>query len=286
MQKYRLLREAIEAQGWAARAAIELGQWQLRPAPQAERYDIEIAHDPIYCEGVFSGSLDAAMVRRIGFPWSPELLRRSLTTVGGCLAGSRSALKTGFSAHLAGGTHHAMRAAGEGYCVFNDQAVAALSLLKSQEVSRVAILDCDVHQGNGTAEILNGTPAVLICDIFCQANFPFRKELPQNAFALEPNCGDGPYLEALDRALGVIEEFRPGILLYQMGVDGLKHDRLGKMNLSFDGLMTRDQKVFEFCQRTSLPVSLALGGGYSDPIDHSVQAALNTFRVARTHWGS
>jgi acetoin utilization deacetylase AcuC-like enzyme len=283
MSKYRMLRELLIQENVASFDA-QPAAWALVEAPTVGIEEIQLAHDPTYCSQVFEGRLDERMQKRIGFAWSEALVMRSRVTVGGCLAAAREALRSGFSGNLAGGTHHAMRSAGEGYCVFNDQAVTARVLQTRGEARRIAVLDCDVHQGNGSADILGGNPDVLICDIFCSANFPFRKVLPQHAYPLAPGSGDQEYLAELDRALNAIRDFAPDILLYQMGVDGHEQDSLGKLKLSFDGLRERDRRVFDYARTQNVPVSLALGGGYSRPIDSTVRAYANTYRIAREYW--
>jgi acetoin utilization deacetylase AcuC-like enzyme len=276
--KYRLLRETVE------RDAI-LPLEHLTPSPPAEIADLERAHSPDYVAAVLNGTLASDIVRRIGLPWSPALARRSRATVGGSLAAAREALHHGLSGQLAGGTHHAHRDFGSGFCVFNDLAVAALTLLDKGETRRVAILDVDVHQGDGNSAILVGRPGVMVVSIQGERNFPFRRVPSDLDVELPDGTGDRAYLHALADVLPAIEAYRPDIVLYLAGVDPLEEDRLGRLALSHDGLAERDRMVFEMCRRRGIPVSIAIGGGYAVPIEASVAAYANTFRVARDVFG-
>ena len=272
--KYQMLRALIDAE------AILLPD-MLAAAPSAERADLLRAHSVGYIDAVIDGSLAPDIVRRIGLPWSPTLVRRSRATVGGAMAAARSALETGLSGQLAGGTHHAHRDFGSGFCVFNDLAVAALTLLDERRAERVAILDVDVHQGDGNAAILKDDPRVLVISLHGAKNFPFRRVAADLDVDLPDGTDDRAYLHALADVLPALDDFRPDILLYLSGVDPLKQDRLGRLDLTHDGLAERDRMVFEYCRRRGLPVSIAIGGGYADPIGDSVRAYANTFRIAR-----
>ncbi len=276
--KYRLLRELIENERL-------LDDSSLQASEPAGREDLLRAHDTSYVEAVFDGTLDPAIVRRIGLPWSSTLVRRSQATVGGAMMAARSALQTGVSGQLAGGTHHAHRSFGSGFCVFNDLAVTALTLLEQGSVSRVAILDLDVHQGDGTAAILSGNPQTFVVSLHGAKNFPFRRVPSDLDVDLADGTEDAAYLEAVADVLPAIASFRPGILLYLSGVDTLRQDRLGRLALTHDGLLARDRLVFDFCRRRHLPVSIAIGGGYGDPIGESVRAYANTFATARSVFG-
>lgn len=272
--KYRLLRECIEGE------RILPAEW-LTPSPPASREDLLRAHAPSYVDAMFDGSIDPAIVRRIGLPWSQTLVARSRTTVGGATAAARQALVTGLSGQLAGGTHHAHREFGSGFCVFNDLAVAAMILLAEQSVNRIAILDLDVHQGDGNAAILRDEPRVLVISLHGAKNFPYRRVPCDLDVELPDGTVDRAYLHALADVLPVIDQFRPELLLYLSGVDPLRSDRLGRLSLTHDGLAERDRMVFEFCRLRGLPVSIAIGGGYAEPITDSVAAYANTFRIAR-----
>ncbi len=272
--KYRMLRDLIDRDGMLADRG-------LVASPLAGREALLSAHDPAYVESVLAGTLDPAITRRIGLPWSEVLATRSRATVGGAIASARMALQYGLSGQLAGGTHHAHRDFGSGYCVFNDLAVAALTLLGERRVARIAVLDLDVHQGDGNAAILGGHAGVLVVSVHGENNFPFRKVASSLDIGLPDGAGDRDYLAALPRALGALETFRPDLLLYLSGADPLASDKLGRLKLTFEGLAARDRAVFELCRRRAWPVAIAIGGGYADPISDSVTAYANTFRIAR-----
>ena len=276
--KYRLLRAMIE------REAI-LPPGSLAPSLPATREDLLRAHAATYVDAVFDGTLSPDAVRRIGLPWSPILVRRSCATVGGSLAAARVALMHGVSGQLAGGTHHAHHDFGSGFCVFNDLAVAALTLLAEGAVQRIAILDVDVHQGDGNAALLAANPAVLVVSLQGARNFPFRRVPSDIDVELDDGTGDRDYLHALADVLPAIAAHRPDLLLYLSGVDPLGEDKLGRLSLSHDGLIERERLVFEFCRRRGIPVSIAIGGGYAVPIEASVTAYANTFRMAREVFG-
>lgn len=272
--KYRLLREKIEREQ-------TLGHARLLPSPPAQHHELLRAHAVEYLEQTLAGTLPEAAQRRIGLPWSETLVTRSLATTGGALAAARAALEYGLSGQLAGGTHHAHREFGSGYCVFNDLAVAALNLIAERRVHRVAIVDLDVHQGDGNAAILGDHPDVLVLSMHGEKNFPFRKVPSTLDIGLPDGTEDAAYLQALAQALEQVAAFDPDIVLYLSGADPLKSDTLGRLSLTFDGLAARDRMVLRFCRRRATPVSIAVGGGYADPITDSVEAYANTFRVAR-----
>jgi acetoin utilization deacetylase AcuC-like enzyme len=270
--KYRMLRNRIVAEGI-------LGAATLTASTPAERIDLERAHSSSYVEAALTGTLSAEIQRGIGLPWSEILIARSRATVGGSMQAARSALATGFSGQLAGGTHHAHREFGSGFCVFNDLAVTSLTLLAEGRVNRIAILDLDVHQGDGNAAILGSNPNVFVVSLHGDKNFPFTKPPSDLDIGLADGTDDDAYLAALEPALEQVAAFRPDLLLYLSGADPLKSDRLGRLDLSLTGLAARDRRVFKFCRKRVLPVSLAIGGGYADPITDSVEAYTNTFRM-------
>lgn len=276
--KYRLLRDKIRADGILPGASLVV-------APAASREDLLRAHTADYVDAVFDGTLSADIQRRIGLPWSPVLLARSRATVGGSLAAARSALATGVSGQLAGGTHHAHPSFGSGYCTFNDLAVAALTLLDEGRVARVAIVDLDVHQGDGNAAILAADPRAFVVSLHGAKNFPFRRVPSDLDVDLPDGTEDRAYLHALADAMERVAAFRPDLVLYLSGADPLHSDTLGRLALTFDGLAERDRYVFEFCRRRGLAVSIAIGGGYARPITDSVEAYANTFRVAADVFG-
>jgi acetoin utilization deacetylase AcuC-like enzyme len=272
MEKYRMLRDYLINE-----KIISLDQ--LKQAPLATDEILSLAHDPEYIKSMRDGTIDQQIIKRIGFPWSYALFERSCATVGGALAACESSLQSGISGCLAGGTHHAHYDRGEGYCVFNDIAVASRYLKKNQKVNRIAIIDLDVHQGNGNSSILSSDPDVFVASIHGEKNYPFKKIPSDFDLALPDGVGDVDYLNAVDQLIEAVDNFSPEYVFYQMGVDPLCYDKLGKMNISFEGLIQRDQKVLQFTKSQKIPVSLALGGGYAKPIEKSVIAYANTYRV-------
>lgn len=276
--KYRLLREALQ------RDAV-LPEDSLRPSPLASVAELTQAHDPAYVHAILDGTIDAEIMRRIGLPWSETLTRRSRSTVGGTLAAARVALATGIAGQLAGGTHHAHHAFGSGYCTFNDFAVAARILLGAGSCDRIAVLDLDVHQGDGNAALLAGEPNVLVVSVHGEKNFPFRKVASDLDFPLPDGTEDRAYLDTVVDALDAIGEFRPDLILYNSGVDGLAVDKLGRLSLSLEGLADRDALVFQFARRRGIAIVIAIGGGYADPITQSVAAYANTFVAAKSVFG-
>jgi acetoin utilization deacetylase AcuC-like enzyme len=270
MRKYRLLREALAADG----------SFTFEPAPLADVETISLAHDRAYVESFVNGSVDASVMRRIGFPWSRELVLRTLASAGGTLAASRQAVKAGWGGTLAGGTHHAFRDCGSGFCVFNDIAIAVLAMRSEGAIGRAAVLDLDVHQGDGTAKIFEDDASVLTVSIHGGNNFPFRKQTSGIDVALPDGTSDTAYLRAVASVLPRILEFGPDIVFYQSGVDGLAKDTLGRLMLTHAGLAERDRMVFEACREARVPVVITLGGGYADPIEETVAAHAATFRIA------
>ncbi len=274
MQKYRLLREHLLAEEI-------LGEDELRVPALASYGELSLVHAPAYIDSFCSGSIDPRMVRRIGLPWSEAFVRRSLASTGATAGAARIAVESGFGGNLAGGTHHAFTAAGEGFCVFNDIAVAIAVLKKERLVERAAVIDLDVHQGNGTAEIFSSSPSVYTLSLHGANNYPFAKVPSTCDIALPDHCGDDEYLEALRRALPAVREFAPDIVFYQGGVDVLKEDTLGRLDLTHEGVMQRDTEVVSFVQLLGVPLVATLGGGYASPITATVRAHANTYRVLR-----
>jgi len=270
IEKYRLLREMLEADGTFA----------LQPAPLADIETIELIHDPEYVRAFVEGRLGESALRRIGFPWSDGLVQRTLASVGSTLAATDEALASGWGGTLAGGTHHAFRAEGSGYCVFNDIAVAIAWLRSTHNVHRAAVVDLDVHQGDGTAEIFRDDPDVLTLSVHCKINFPFRKQTSRIDVELEAGIEDDAYLNTLADTLPQIADFHPEIIFYQSGVDGLAEDRLGKLSLTHAGLQERDRRIVNLAKSLRVPLVITLGGGYAKPISLTVEAHANTFRTA------
>lgn len=277
--KYTALRARVTAESAQPGVAAAI---DLRPSPLATRDDLIVAHAPHYVDAMLGGTLPAAAMRRIGLPWSKILLERSLSTVGGSLSAARSALIDGVSGQLAGGTHHAHRDAGSGFCTFNDLAVTTLTLLAARAVERVAIVDLDVHHGDGNATILGGNPAVFTLSLHGEKNFPFLKPPSTLDVALADGTRDEEYLDRLDAALAMVFASAPELVLYIAGADPLDSDRLGRLSLTLDGLARRDRMVLEGCRRRACPVAVVIGGGYAEPISDTVAAYAQTFSVARS----
>ncbi|RJP65354.1 MAG: histone deacetylase [Comamonadaceae bacterium] len=287
MGKYARLRE---------RLAAELPQVQLLEALPASDGELALVHAPAYIEAVAQGSLSAAAQREIGFPWSPAMAERARRSVGATLLASRNALGGGgLAANLAGGTHHAYADKGSGFCVFNDFAVAARLMQAENARShrargplRVAIVDLDVHQGNGTARIFAHDDSVFTLSLHGAKNFPFRKEPGDIDVELPDGCDDAAYLEALESALGELDRrFEPGLVLYLAGADPHEGDRLGRLKLTFDGLEARDRRVMDWAWHKRVPLAFAMGGGYGHDLEATVQVQVNTYRTAlqyRQRW--
>jgi len=272
--KNRLLREALIREG-----VVSAGQMML--SPLAERDDIVHVHSPDYTDSFFSGSLPREMMRRIGVPWSEGLVLRSRATMGGAVAAMREALEHGFSGQLAGGTHHAHADFGSGYCSLNDFALAASIAMREGLANRVAIVDLDVHQGDGNASMLAANPHAFVFSLHGEKNFPFRKAVSDLDIGLADGTEDEPYLRRLHDGLEAVLAFRPDLVLYQCGVDPLVHDKLGRLALSYEGLARRDRLVFETFASRGVALSFGVGGGYCDPIEQSVAAYMNTIAAAK-----
>lgn len=275
MAKYARLRERLIAE-----CVIDAAH--LHEAPLATWDDLRLAHTSEYVAAVANGTLTADVQRRIGFPWTPQMVERARRSVGATQAAARAALAEGCSANLAGGTHHAFADRGEGFCVFNDVAVAARTLLGERRARHVAIVDCDVHQGNGTAAIFHNDPAVFTFSIHGARNFPFRKELSDLDVELDDGTGDEPYLELLAHSLETMLERRtPDVVFYLAGADPYEGDRLGRLKLTIDGLRRRDELVLARCRSAGIPVVITMSGGYAPDVEAIVTIHANTIRVAR-----
>jgi acetoin utilization deacetylase AcuC-like enzyme len=274
MEKYRLLRERVAASGLVAPEELCVPE----PAGDAQ---LTLVHDPDYVARVSSGQLSERELRRIGFPWSPALVERSRRSVGATIAAARAALADGFGASLAGGTHHAYADHGEGYCVFNDVAVAARVLQAEGRARRVLVLDCDVHQGNGTAAIFAGDPSVFTFSIHGARNFPFHKERSDLDIALPDEAGDelflGALAEGLERALA---SARADVAIYLAGADPFAGDRLGRLAVSKAGLAERDRLVLARCRAAGLPVAITMSGGYARELGDTVDIHYQTLATA------
>jgi acetoin utilization deacetylase AcuC-like enzyme len=243
MRKYRLTRDLL---------AVD-GDFEFVCAPLANPETVKLAHDPVYVEQFINGSLDRAIMRRIGFPWSEALVHRTLASVGGTVAAAQVALEKGWCGNLAGGTHHAFRSEGSGFCVFNDIAVAIHVLRKHKGLARAAVIDLDVHQGDGTAQLFENDPNVMTLSFHGRNNFPFRKQTSKIDVAFEDQTTDAGYLAKLHETLPLVFDFSPHVVFYQSGVDALASDRLGRMSLTPAGLAERDQIVLSTCPKLRSP---------------------------------
>ncbi|NHN75990.1 histone deacetylase [Azotobacter chroococcum] len=258
MEKFRLLRDHLVASGLTCDAELR------RPEPCPAEI-LALAHDPAYIERYCSGALSREELRRLGLPWTPALARRTLLAVGGSLLAAELALEHGLACHLAGGTHHAHYDHPSGFCIFNDLAVIARYLLASGRAGRVLVFDCDVHQGDGTARILEDTPDAITVSLHCEQNFPARKARSDWDIGLPRGMGDADYLKVVDDALNyLLPLYQPDMVLYDAGVDVHKDDALGYLQLSDAGLAARDTAVLRHCLEREIPVLGVIGGGY-DP---------------------
>jgi len=276
--KYALIKEQLLWQGIAGLADF------YDPGLCAEE-DILRVHTAEYWHKVRDGQLSAAEVRRLGLPQSPQLVLRSLSSSAGTLQSARHALRDGVGLNLAGGTHHAFADRGEGFCVLNDQAIAAAHLLAHGLARRILIVDLDVHQGDGTASIFRHEPRVFTFSMHAGANYPLRKEKSDLDMELALGTDDATYMRILGDTLpALLAQVQPDFVFYQAGVDVLATDKLGKLALSQAGCQRRDEYVLGLCRQHGLPVAVSMGGGYSERLADIVDAHCNTFRVAFSLW--
>ncbi|MEY4123231.1 MAG: hypothetical protein RLZZ457_2069 [Pseudomonadota bacterium] len=283
MAKYRLLRE---------RLALEVPEVTLAAAEPTSDGELALVHTPEYIQTVVQGRLSDAAQKEIGFPWTPAMVERSRRSAGATVMAARVALfgREGVAANLAGGTHHAYADKGSGFCVFNDAAVAARLMQaewgrQNKQPLKVAIVDLDVHQGNGTARIFGQDDHVFTLSLHGARNFPFEKETSDLDVELPDGCDDTAYLEALEHALAELEaRFNPGLVIYLAGADPHEGDRLGRLSLSFDGLEARDRRVFDWAWSKRIPLAFSMAGGYGKEMDDTVRVQVNTYRVAYAYW--
>jgi acetoin utilization deacetylase AcuC-like enzyme len=284
MAKYQILRD---------RLAVDFPQVRLMQAPAATDGELALAHTPAYVRAISDGSVDPWILREIGFPWSEAMADRARRSVGATVSACRAALREGVAANIAGGTHHASADKGGGFCVFNDAAVAA-RLMQAEwgrlgrKPLRVAVIDLDVHQGNGTASIFRDDPTVFTLSLHGAKNFPFRKEAGDLDVELPDGCPDGPYLDALDHALECAWARQaaavPGLAFYLAGADPHENDRLGRLKLSEAGLAERDRRVLAWLRARGVPVAVSMAGGYGRDLARTVAIQRRTLELASESW--
>jgi acetoin utilization deacetylase AcuC-like enzyme len=274
MAKYSMLRERVAADGICR-------QGELRTPRAVTDEEILRAHAPEYLERVVSGRLSEKEMRRIGFPWSERMVERSLRASGGTLGACLAAMEEGFAANLAGGTHHAFSDRGEGYCVFNDSAIAARAVQAAGLVERVVVIDTDVHQGNGTAEILRGDATVFTFSIHGAKNFPFHKEESDLDAPLPDGADDTEFLTTLERGLEMaLEAADADLAIYLAGADPFEGDRLGRISVTKSGLAERDRMVLEACRDCGIPVAVTMAGGYARNVEDTVEVHFQSIKRA------
>ena len=272
--KYALVRDRVLAEGLVA------AEHMHEPARVAID-DLLLAHEPSYVRALVEGTLGDAAMRRIGLPWSEHLVERSFRAVGGTCEAAEAALREGVAVNLAGGTHHAFPGHGEGFCVFNDVAVAIRRLQHDGRIAHAAVIDLDVHQGNGTHAIFAGDDSVYTFSMHGERNFPFQKVPGRLDIELPDGCDDARYLDELARALPlVLSESSPDLVVYLAGADAHEGDRLGRLALTFGGLGRRDAMVLEACREVGIPVAVTIAGGYGREMANTVEAHVGTVRVA------
>ena len=274
MPKYSRLRERVVVEG------IIRAEDLIVPEAATDEQILR-AHDADYLEKVKNGTLTAKEIRRIGFPWSVQMVERSRRSSGATIAACRAALVDGVAVNLAGGTHHAFRDHGEGYCVFNDSAIASRAMQAEGRVRRMVILDCDVHQGNGTAAILKDDPTIFTFSIHGEKNFPYHKEQSDLDIELLDGTGDKVYLDMLEEGVQrALAMSHADLAIYLAGADPYEGDRLGRLKLTKDGLRQRDKLVLELCKTQGLPVAITMAGGYARNVEDIADIHLTTVKVA------
>ncbi|MGB3801022.1 MAG: histone deacetylase [Lewinella sp.] len=279
MEKYTLLPEQLLYEG-------TLQESQFFTAQPLTEEAILRTHTPEYWGKLKNNALDRKEARTIGFPMRPELVARGRIIAQGTLDCARYAFANGVALNIAGGTHHAFADHGEGFCVFNDIAIAANELLHYGEVNKVLIVDLDVHQGNGTAKLFAQEPRVFTFSMHGARNYPVRKEKSDLDIGLPDGCGDDLYLSTLRQHLpGLLDGIRPDLVFYLSGVDILESDKLGRLAVSLNGCKERDRYVLENCRTRDLPVAISMGGGYSERLATIIEAHANTYRVAASLYG-
>ena len=276
IKKYQLLHRQLLAEG-----VLEDGQIHQPAAVTAEQLKALHCHD--YVDAVLSGELAHKAERRIGLPWSPQLVTRSLTSVGGTLLTCELALTHGRALHLSGGYHHAHRDFGSGFCLFNDLALAALTMIDRHQLSRVLIFDCDVHQGDGTGALLANNDSVITCSLHCGKNFPARKQQSDIDYEFDKAVGDDEYLATCGEILRYcLNTYQPDLVIYDAGVDIHRDDVLGLLTVSTRGIFERDRLVLATCQEADIPVAAVTGGGYHEEQHKLIPLHMQLFKAAKS----
>jgi acetoin utilization deacetylase AcuC-like enzyme len=272
MEKYSRLRDLVAT----------LSNVELIEAPAASDTQILYAHDPGYLVNVMNGKLSTEEQKEIGFPWSEKMVERSRRSAGATIAAAKIAMNEGVSGNLAGGTHHAYRNAGSGFCVFNDAAIAARTLQKEIHPNlKIAIIDLDVHQGNGTASILQNDASIFTLSIHGENNYPFKKECSDLDCGLEDGCSDEIYLKALQTSLDQLNSrFKSDFIIYLAGADPHEGDRLGRLNISQTGMRLRDEAVFQYALDRQIPIAFSMAGGYGKEIESTIKIHFQTIQTA------
>ena len=278
MEKYSLLPEQLIFEG-----TVTQDQFFI-PEPVTEK-QILLCHDEQYWGRLENLELSAAEIRRTGFPLSKQLIQREITIAGGTVQAARFALENGVAMNIAGGTHHAFTNRGEGFCLLNDVAIAASVLLAEKLIDSAMVIDLDVHQGNGTAEIFQSNPNVFTFSMHGKKNYPLHKECSDLDVELEDGISDDEYLNLLNKHLNYLKEnVKSEFIFYQAGVDVLATDKLGRLGLTIQGCRERDRLIFDMAFQLNLPIVVTMGGGYSERIADIIEAHANTFRLARAFW--
>ncbi len=273
IEKYQEIYDGLIAKG------VEANRF-VTPSPTSIEY-LHQFFDRSYVDELTSGTLNSKAMRTIGFPWSEQLIQRSLTAVGGTICTAKSALQHGIALNLTGGYHHAFADYGSGFCLFNDLYLAANEMLLNPAVGQVLIIDLDVHQGDGTAKLASTRDDIITLSLHCEKNFPFRKQVSDMDFPLEKHLSDEHYLSILDEALSLAFRcYQPDAVIYDAGVDIHENDDLGLLNVTTDGLLKRDSMVIDLCKRHKLPVACVIGGGYQRDINALVTVHLQLYRAA------
>lgn len=274
IRKFELVRDVLLNEGTLEPEEI------VEPEP-ASVQDVRLVHTEDYVTRLVNGALTAKEVRKLGLPWSRSLVRRSFLACSGTINAAKEALNTGVSSNLAGGTHHAFADRGEGFCVLNDVAVAIRVLQKEKLAEKFLIVDCDVHQGNGTASIFSGDPNVFTFSMHGAKNYPLFKEVSNLDIELPDGTGDAEYLETLDEALHRIRMQDADLIFYLAGADPYEKDKLGRLNLTINGLKQRDEMVLAFAKSKSIPIVTTMSGGYALDIEDTVEIHCNTIRAVK-----